>query len=193
MESILISPKDLNEFHTAAKFFLNKLHYTPIRITQTNAVPSSVLDLLKISVPKLGKNIVTIHVQDDKFTTYGKYVTTLDVIGCIAYESHATSFKYIQDKKEVMYFDSHGSAPKPMIARLLKHMFNGCTITYNTKSLQGRHGVCSLWAIWFCLLMSVSSTTMDKIQLSTLDDTNLDGSKHKRIVDRNGEAKWDNI
>lgn len=171
MDKVLVTPSDLNEFHTVAKFFLDKLHYVPTAIAQTRAVPSSTLELLKDTIPKLSKNMITIHVHDTKVTTYESYVTHMDVIGCIAYESHATSFKYISGTNSVLYFDPHGLPPKPLITRMFKQMFNGCTIEHNTKTLQGRHGVCTLWAIWFCLLMSVSSCTLQKIQESTLDDT----------------------
>jgi len=171
MDKILVTPSDLNEFHTSAKFFLDKLHYVPTVIAQTSAVPSSALELLRNTIPKLSKNMVTIHIQEAKFTTHGSYVTHMDVIGCIAFESHATSFKYVRETNTVLYFDPHGLAPKPTIVLVLKQIFNVSTIEHNKKTLQGRHGVCTLWAIWFCLLMSVSSYTLHKIQESTLDDT----------------------
>lgn len=171
MDKILVTPSDLNEFHTSAKFFLDKLHYVPTVIAQTSAVPSSALELLRNTIPKLSKNMVTIHIHETKFATYGSYVTHMDVIGCIAFESHATSFKYVRDTNTVLYFDPHGLAPKPTIIRVLEQIFNECTIEHNKKTLQGRHGVCTLWAIWFCLLMSVSSCTLQRIQESTLDDT----------------------
>lgn len=171
MDNILITPKDLNEFHTAIKFFLDKVGYVPTNISQTNAIPSSTLELLKTTIPKLGRNMITLYVKEDNFTTYGEYVSSMDVIGCIAYKHHATAFKYIREENKVVYFDSHGTAPKPLLSRLFNQLFEGCSITYNTKVLQGRHGVCSLWAIWFCLLMSVSSFNIDKIKQCTLDDT----------------------
>lgn len=171
MDTVLVTPGNLNEFHTVAKFFLDKQQYMPTVIAQTSAVPSSALELLKDTIPKLSKNMITIHVHDSKFTTYGSFVTHMDVFGCIAFESHATSFKYTREANSVLYFDPHGLPPKPLITQVLKQIFNGCTIEHNTKTLQGRHGVCTLWAIWFCLLMSVSSCTLQKIRESTLDDT----------------------
>lgn len=189
MEKVLISPKDLDEFHTAVQFFLKKQRYVPITTQLSNtAVPSCMLSVLKDIIPRFSNYMVTIHLEGNQFTSYGtkdskehldrisrkeqgSHEAFSNVIGCIAFENHATAFKYIPDTNTVLYFDSHGVAPKLMITRLLDKMFKGCRIIHNTNKLQGRHGVCSLWAIWFCLLMSVTNVSIDEIQGCTLDDT----------------------
>jgi hypothetical protein len=172
MEKMLLNPSDMNNFHAAIQNFLKQKGYQPI-VTSISAVTSSRPDMLRTVIPKLCQNATTVFVDGKVYREYGTYDNTKDTTVCFAYNSHATAVRYIHKEHKALYFDPHGVAPAKLLENIIHDMFPKCAIIHNTKVLQGPHGVCTLWALWFCMIMEWTHSTFAEIAASKVDDTYL--------------------
>jgi hypothetical protein len=166
----ILFPTDLNSFHTAVKHFLMQRNYVGLP-PSSHAVPSSSIDYIKKTIHAINNGAIVIQVINSTFILNKEPNMAKDQLVFITYNQHITSLKYVTASNTVLFFDPHGVCPSDVVDRVINNVFPSCKIFFSSKQMQGAHGVCSLWAIWFCLVMSCINPSLESVMKSNVDDT----------------------